>query len=625
MLCSSAKNGAKHGALVIVVVAAATLAICAFASPMVDASATGTTSKLHRNGLPDPLGSTSPLRLQSKRRAEQEAANDDAINDDGYNYNYNYNEEVEQEEAYRGYITPKECVAYTISLGEDQYRTERNMGISVVGLESFMFFEYVIPYEDANEEAEYDYDYENENEDAGNEDQDEDNNRRILEQYDENNQENYGGETIYYGQNVITTKQWLTAFDENDGSSYGCTPMIDPIGVFQNYVQGLNDGKLSFSNLYYGPVCSNDNTSSNSTALFEMGIFLDSYCTAYVPGLSQILNEKIISEYTTGVSVQEKSGSSSSSSSSSLYYSTNTLYNYDGDYVNDCWSSDYTCDLKTLDTTQSTIHQFNYYHNRDDTDCQTYPEICQLVFKASVDLNSCQFLDYELSEEEEGEDSSDENNNYANDDQAIQESANNYGEFVEVVSSAMKYGDDNEEDEEDVVEEANYYQMFQEVIVDYLEFTIDTWYGGGDDDNEDAENAYNEESNAGICYGLLASASEGYSLAEWMDDNSRQLNYELDRVYQLDNPSYALWYGVGTLVALCALVFIFAVSCGFRNGEITDPAVTKPSGSETAPPVVPLQTSGGSKSDALLGGPPPKRNRSRNNPVKRIRQSVELC
>jgi hypothetical protein len=508
-------------------------------------------------------------RKRSRRLEEGEAANDEgtanADDDDAQE------EEVSVYE--RGYLQAQGCASYTISLDEDgQNEYEQNPGVSVVGQETFLFFEYVLPYDNGDDDDAVDDDDRDADENDSEEDKDgsnseednskdKDRNRRNLKSDDsdenENQENNYYGDdgTYYYGANAMLAKDWLVAFSSSKIET-GCIEMEHDMGVFREVVQGIEDGSLSFSNLYYGPICSSNN--SNSSAVFEMGIFLDSSCNAYVPGLSQVLNQIILTGWTTGLSFRggnnrnnnngDHQGENKNSFSYSRYYNTSG-------------------DLQNLDSFESHIRKLNYFHNHRATNCETYPEICQDVSEASVDLSTCHSLASDLWDYYANGDSA----NYGDgasmeDDQTVDENANQYGEYVSTETN-------NESDEQEETYDSYHYQMHQQVLEDYAYCAATSYdddgcsgwsYGWGNYDclhgNDDGENAYynykDGDCHEGVCFAVLESSSAGYGLDEWLEAKQSDLEYELTYVYGVEKPSLAFWYG---LMASCGIVLVSVI------------------------------------------------------------------
>lgn len=525
---------------------------------------------------------------------EEEAANDDQ--------NAYYDEvEEERDSIYDGgYIQPKGCASYTISLNEDgRDENQRNPGVYVVGQETFLFFEYILPVnvttadddgaadnDGATDDdgAAADDDGASDDDGAADENEDEEeynnnnNNRRNLEENDDNgankNQQNYydNGDGSYYhsyGANAILAKDWLAAYS-NGALNTGCVELADDIGVFWDIVPGLEDGRLSFSTLYYGPICasdvSNNDDDSVTAAVFEMGIFLDSSCNAYVPGLSQVLNKRILSDWTTGLSFRGNSNNDNQNNDNGGDHEgeegNKKNYYYYGRYYGT------SGDLQNLDSYETIINQLNYYHNRDTTDCETYPEICQQVSQSSVDLNTCQSLSSELWEA--GANGDDYHYDASvDDDEAIEESANDYGEFV---LTSIGYENNKEEEEEEEVSEEYRYQMFQRVLEDYAYCTTTSsydddgctgWsYGWGNYDcitGDDGGYAYNTDDDCreGVCYGVLETFLKGYSLREWLDAKSEDLENEMAYVYRVEKTYNAFWY---SMVAVCGVILLLLVA-----------------------------------------------------------------
>ncbi len=424
-----------------------------------------------------------------------------------------------------GYLQAQGCASYTISLdSEEQSQDPETLDISVVGQETFFFFEYTLPYNI------------NKDDDAAatNDDQ---SYRRHLGNNDFDGSYEYFN---YYGSNAMLAKDWVVAFSGGAISS-GCIEMTDELEVFQGIVPGMDDGSLGFSSLYYGPICSgnaSNNSNNYTSAMLEMGVFLDSSCNAYVPGLSQILNEILLPEWTTGVSLR---GASDRQNNSLSFNETQV-------------------DLDNLNTYKSLLRQLNFYHNHDTTNCASDPQICQEITENSVDLNTCQSLASELWRVGNG----DYESNYDdNDDAPIQGSASEYGDFVVTMNSDGESYD-------------YHYLMYQTVLEDYSNCAANQYdgddctgwnYGWGQYDcnvqNDDGTSGYYNSDNGcqqGMCYGVLKSFEDGYSLAEWLDTNSRNLTYEMVHAYGVETPSVDFEY---ILVAICAVIMAFLVAIAF--------------------------------------------------------------
>jgi len=544
---------------------------------------------------------------QKRRRAEDyQAANDDA-NDDGEE-----EQEDEEDSIYSlGIMKATGCASYTIALENENRRR-----VSVVGQETVLFFEYAYEEKEEEEEENYNDDYNYNNDDVYNY-----NNRRNLEENDDDDNQNqqnyyynYYANDFNFKSNAILATDWLVAFSSGTLSN-GCLPIEDPISVFRGFVPSIDDGSLLFSStLYYGPICASDDGNSNinsgsnsgsnsdsgsnstTTPVFGMGVFVDSSCNAYVPGLSRVLNQNVLSDWTTGVSVRGSSSNSNNddnddndeegekSNSYHYYYSNDD--NDDTTTYSNSNSNGGDADLSNLDSYKTLIHQLNYYHNRDATDCQSYPSICQQVSETSFDLNTCQSLASELLSDEgnnndngNNDDDDDEDDDdgygYGYDEQVIQETANDYGEFVFITTDKNnnnnnKNGNDkNNEEEEAADADANadgyFYQMFQQVLEDYTDCSSSDENNGNDDDgNENDDDADNDDDcYQGICFGILQSSSKGYSLGEWLEANAETLDYELSSVYRVGKYAYsfALWYE--GLVAICGILLLLLVALAF--------------------------------------------------------------
>ena len=536
-----------------------------------------------------PPSLDSRRKVRKRRRVEEEAANDAEAEEDEDDSVYN-----------RGYIQPKGCASYTISLSnEDGQRGNQisDPGVYVVGQETFMFFEYLLPVnvtttnddDGTADNGDATYDDSTATDDGTNQYQqyyyNDGNNRRNLEENDDNSANQYqqyyynNGDGSYYhsfGANAILAKDWVVALS-NGALNTGCVKLMDDSGVFRDIVPGLEDGRLSFSTLYYGPICASDASNSNdddessaTTAVFEMGIFLDSSCNAYVPGLSQILNKRLLSDWTTGMSFGSTSNSNTNNSNDDDRGDNegeggtkNNSYSYDRYYGN-------SGDLHDLDSYETIIQQLNDHQKREIFDCETYPEICEQVSETSVDLNTCQTLSSELWEA--GANGDDYNYDASNnDDDAVEESANDYGEFV--LTSINSENESNEEgQEEEETSEEYRYQMFQQVLEDYAYCSADSnadddgctgWnYGWGHYDcitGDDGGYAYNADDDCreGVCYAILESSSKGHSLREWLDAKSEDLENEMALTYMVDITFNAFWHG---LVAFCGVILLLLVA-----------------------------------------------------------------
>ena len=487
--------------------------------------------------------------------------------------------EEEEDSVYSsGYIRATGCASYTIALDDDnQNGYQHNPGVSMVGQETFLFFEYTLPHSNVTDD-------DGTNDDSTNDDDDA--NRRNPEENDENgenqNQDynnNYSDDGSYesynyYGSNTILAKDWLVAFS-NGALNSGCVELEDDIGVFQDVVPGIMDGSLSFSTLYYGPICSSDSSGGNSKnktpTVFEVGVFLDPSCNAYVPGLSQILNQVILLDWTTGVSFRGKNNDHQDDHGA-ISYSYSRYYGTHGD-------------LKYLDSYDSLINQLNHFYNRETTNCENDPQICQDVTEASVDLNTCQSLSSELWEVENGnyevENGNYEYNNY--NENKNEESANEYGEFfqTEMFSNSSNVITDTDKDEKDKDDEVevsyeDHYRVFQHVLKDYSSCVSTPsnndgcagWsYGWGNYDcnvaNDDGTNGYyNSDSNCqqGVCYAVLESSMNGYSVSEWLASNTAILEYEIASVYRLEKVSTTFWY---KLLAICIIMMALLVALAY--------------------------------------------------------------
>ena len=267
----------------------------------------------------------------------------------------------------------------------------------------------------------------------------------------------------------------------------------------------MADGSISVSDLYYGPVCSTE-------ATLEIGVFLDANCNSYVPGLTRILNKRILS---------------------SLKGDTSRFHAYD---------------LQNLYSYISVINQLNGdISSKEITYCDDGPQICQEVAEASVDLNSCRSLAAEITEAS--------NSNYESNENDSRDGnfAENYGELV------LSNDDD----------EGYRYQMYQYILEDYY-YCIGTpsdddgcsgWsYGWGNYDcivaNDDNRQT---DCQQGFCYGLLESIEKGYTLSEWLASNGDMLHYEMTEVYKVGKPSVALLYGLlVTYIVMVAFLVAFA-------------------------------------------------------------------
>eukprot|EP00531_Pseudo-nitzschia_arenysensis_P001248 CAMPEP_0116132406 /NCGR_PEP_ID=MMETSP0329-20121206/9525_1 /TAXON_ID=697910 /ORGANISM="Pseudo-nitzschia arenysensis, Strain B593" /LENGTH=554 /DNA_ID=CAMNT_0003626907 /DNA_START=128 /DNA_END=1792 /DNA_ORIENTATION=+ len=429
-----------------------------------------------------------------------------------------------------GYLQAQGCASYTISLdGEEQSQHQETLDISVVGQETIFFLEYTLPYN-----INIDDDTTNDDDGSTNDDQ---NYRRHLGNNDFDGSYEYYN---YYGSNVMLAKDWVVAFSGGAISS-GCIQMTDELGVFRDIVPGIDDGSLVFSSLYYGPICAGDasNKYNNYTsAKLEMAVFLDSTCNAYVPGLSQILNEILLPEWTTGVSFRGTSDRQNNSTS-----------------VNET-----QVDIENLNSYKSLLRQLNFYHNYDTTNCASDPQICQEITESSVDLNTCQSLASELWKVGNGDF---ESNYDDNDDASMQGSASEYGEFVGIMNSDGESYD-------------YYYHMYQTVLEDYSDCAANQYenddctgwnYGWGQYDcnvqNDDGTSGYyngDNECQQGLCFGVLKSLENGYSLKEWLDANSRDLTYEMVHIYGVESPSVYFEY---ILVVICAVIMAFLVVVAF--------------------------------------------------------------
>ena len=418
-----------------------------------------------------------------------------------------------------GYLRAQGCVSYTISLDDSEY--QQNLGVSVVGQETFVFFEYTLPY---NIVADDYYTDDDDDDDDG----DDDTYRRHL---DKSVIDGSYGYYNYYGSNSIRAKDWLVAFSES-ALNKGCIEMKDEMRVFRDAVPAIYDDSISFSNLYYGPICASND--SNSTNL-EMGVFLDSSCNAYIPGLSQVLNEMILPEWTKGVSFRGNDRQTNSSSANGT-----------------------DSDLDYLDSYKTLLHQLNYYSNHDTTNCASESKVCQEITEASVDLNTCQSLASELWKVGNGDYASNTND----DDTSTKESAYVYGEFFR--------------DSDDNGEEYYHYRMFKSVLEDYSDCASTHYdnddctgwnYGWGQydcnvDNNDGTSGNYNGDSDCqqGVCYGLLESFDKGYSLKKWLDSNARDLEYDMTHIYGVETPSIDFEY---VLVAICGILMAFLVAMAF--------------------------------------------------------------
>ncbi len=407
-----------------------------------------------------------------------------------------------------GFLEATGCASYTILL--DSETANEDQGVAFVGQDTFVFFEYNLPYNITS------YD---DNIDDGNDDNDydDDDNGRYLEET--------GESYINFGSNAIAAKDWMVAFSDGALDS-GCVAMEDETEVFRDVIPGMADGRLSFSNLYYGPICNSSNSTKTS---LEMGVFLDSNCTMYVPGLSQVLNQRVLSGWTTARADQHR------------FYGNGiqNLYSYN-----------------------ALIHQLNGdFSSTEMAYCEDDPQICQQVTEASVDLNTCESLALEVVEASNGnyEIGSNENEDWDED------FAYEYGELVllETFSNATGTIQGNE------VEYEDRFQMYQHTLENY-DYCIGTpsdddgctgWnYGWGSYDCiASDDNNRQVDCQQGLCYGILESFENGYTLSEWLVSNADILQYEMSNVYKVEKPLVKFWYGLLAMyIIMVALLVAFA-------------------------------------------------------------------
>lgn len=401
-----------------------------------------------------------------------------------------------------GFLGATGCASYTILL--DSETANDDQGVAFVGQETFVFFEYTLPYNITS----YDDNVDDDNADD---------NGRYLEET--------GGSYIHFGSNAILAKDWMVAFS-NGALDSGCVAMEDGMEVFRDVLPGMADGRLSFSNLYYGPICNSPNSTNTS---LELGVFLDSNCTTYVPGLSRVLNQRLLSGWTTARAGQHRF---------------------------------YGSDIQNLYFYNTLMHQFNGdVSSTEMAYCEDDPQICQQVTEASVDLNTCESLALEVVEALNGnyEVDSNENENWDED------FPYKYGELVLLETSSNANGTIQGKE----VEYEDRFQMYQHTLEHYYYCSSTPsdddgcagWnYGWGSYDCiASDDNNRQMDCQQGLCYGILESFENGYTLAEWLVSNADVLQYEMSNVYKVEKPLVAFWYGLMAMyIIMVALLVAFA-------------------------------------------------------------------